>query len=181
MRHTRHAPYLVFCEEVATAHPRFGHRPAQTLGLHPTRDDDMTQLTLPELSRKMAGIDFTMLQTTPAEIAGRPMSNNGDVDYDGDSWFFTTEDTDMVREIEADPAVALGFSGSKSLLGKPPLFVRAGQGSAGARPGPTSQHWVKDLERWFEQGVDTPGLVLIHVRASRIHYWDGEDEGEIVI
>lgn len=88
----------------------------------------MSQLTLPELSRKMAGIDFTMLQThAGGEIAGRPMSNNGDVDYDGDSWFFTTEDTDMVREIEADPAVALGFSGSKSLLGKPPLFVQIGR------------------------------------------------------
>lgn len=44
-----------------------------------------------------------------------------------------------------------------------------------------AQHWVKDLERWFEQGVDTPGLVLIHVRAIRVHYWDGEDQGEIAV
>ncbi|PZT05932.1 pyridoxamine 5'-phosphate oxidase family protein [Stenotrophomonas sp. EMP41] len=141
----------------------------------------MTQLTLPELAKKMAGIDFTMLQThAGGEIAGRPMSNNGDVDYDGDSWFFTMEDTDMVREIEADPTVALGFSGSKSLLGKPPLFVHVQGRAALVRDRATMrEHWVKDLERWFEQGVDTPGLVLIHVRASRIHYWDGEDEGEI--
>jgi general stress protein 26 len=27
--------------------------------------------------------------------------------------------------------------------------------------------------------VDTPGLVMIKVRAERAHYWDGEDEGEI--
>jgi len=55
------------------------------------KDDAMTQLTLPELARKMAGIDFSLLQThAGGEIAGRPMSNNGDVDYDGDSWFFTT-------------------------------------------------------------------------------------------
>ena len=40
-------------------------------------------------------------------------------------------------------------------------------------------HWTKDLDRWFEQGVDTPGLVLIEVQATRVHYWDGEDEGEI--
>lgn len=38
-----------------------------------------------------------------------------------------------------------------------------------------------DLDRWFEQGVDTPGLVLIRVAAARIHYWDGEDEGELTV
>ena len=31
----------------------------------------------------------------------------------------------------------------------------------------------------FEQGIDTPGVVLVKVHATRIHYWDGEDEGEV--
>jgi len=143
----------------------------------------MTTLTLPDLAKKMAHIDFTMLQTHAAsgDIAARPMSNNGDVDYDGDSWFFTTEDTDMVREIQQDPKVALSFSGSKSLLGKPPLFVAVqGRATLIRDKAIMQQHWVKDLERWFEQGVDSPGLVLIHVAAVRIHYWDGEDQGEIL-
>ena len=42
-----------------------------------------------------------------------------------------------------------------------------------------AEHWDKSLDRWFEQGIDTPGLVLIEVDAKRIHYWDGEDEGEV--
>jgi general stress protein 26 len=40
-------------------------------------------------------------------------------------------------------------------------------------------HWRKELEMWFEQGIDTPGLVLIEVGARRIHYWDGMEEGEV--
>ncbi|MFD1703681.1 pyridoxamine 5'-phosphate oxidase family protein [Methylopila henanensis] len=42
-------------------------------------------------------------------------------------------------------------------------------------------HWTKDIDRWFPNGIDTPGIVLIKVRAERIHWWDGEDEGEIVV
>jgi len=144
----------------------------------------MTTLTLPELAKKMAGIDFAMLQTHTAsgEIAGRPMSNNGDVDYDGDSYFFAFDSADMVAEIERDPKVALSFTGSKSLLGKPPLFVAVqGRATLIRDKAIMQQHWVKDLERWFEQGVDSPGLVLIHVAAVRIHYWDGEDQGELIV
>ena len=38
-----------------------------------------------------------------------------------------------------------------------------------------------DLDVWFEDGIDTPGLVMIHVRAERIHYWDGKDDGEVIL
>ena len=51
----------------------------------------MTDMTLSDLAKKMADIDFCMLSTRTAggEIAARPMSNNGDVEYDGDSYFFS--------------------------------------------------------------------------------------------
>jgi general stress protein 26 len=41
------------------------------------------------------------------------------------------------------------------------------------------RHWVSDLDRWFTEGVDTPGLVLIKVRGVRVQYWDGEENGTI--
>ena len=49
----------------------------------------MSQLTLADLSDKMRDIDFAMLSTHAegGEIAGRPMSNNGDVAYEGDFVF----------------------------------------------------------------------------------------------
>ena len=46
--------------------------------------------TLPALSKKMKSFDYCFLSTHSENgtVAGRPMSNNGDVEYDGDSWFF---------------------------------------------------------------------------------------------
>ena len=45
--------------------------------------------------------------------------------------------------------------------------------------GQFEEHWTKDLDAWFKEGIDTPGLVLVKVHAERLHYWDGWDEGEI--
>jgi general stress protein 26 len=139
-------------------------------------------LTLQDLSKKMRDIDFTMLSTRAegGEIAARPMSNNGDVEYDGDSWFFAMEDTTTVTDIQRDPKVGLSLQGARSLMGAPGVFIAIEATAEIVRDKATfREHWVKDLERWFEQGVDTPGLVMIKAHAERIHYWDGEDQGEI--
>lgn len=144
----------------------------------------MTTMTLQDLSRKMRKIDFCMLSTLgpTGAIASRPMSNNGDVDYDGDTWLFSYRDTRKVAEISVDPRVTLTFSAPPSLLGKPGIFI-ALQGSATLidDKGEFAAHWISDLDRWFPQGVDTPGLVLIKVHADIAHYWDGEDNGSIPI
>jgi general stress protein 26 len=66
--------------------------------------------------KKVRDIDFAMLltHTESGEIAGRPMSNNRDVGYDGDSFFFTWEQARSVANIERDPKVAL--SGAEGRL-----------------------------------------------------------------
>jgi len=138
--------------------------------------------TLQDLAKAMRDIDFAML-TTRAEDgskAARPMSNNGEVEFDGDSYYFTWEDSRMVREMAGDPQVGLTFQGAKGLLGKPPLFVSVeGQAEVIRDKGSFAEHWTSGLDRWFEDGVDTAGIVMVKVHATRIHYWDGEDEGEV--
>ena len=139
--------------------------------------------TLDQLAEKMKDIDFAMLSTHTrgGAIGSRPMSNNREVAYDGDSWFFTWENALMVEDIRADPKVSLSFLGKSGLLGLRPFFVAVeGEADLVRDRAAFADHWTPDLDRWFEQGIDTPGIVMIHVRATRIHYWDGDDEGEIV-
>lgn len=142
----------------------------------------MVQRTLADIAEKMRDMDFAMLSTTTEDgnISARPMSNNRDVEYDGDSYYFTTDDTLMVSNIERNPEVGLSFQGSAGLLKHRPLFVAVeGRADLIRDKGQFSDHWNSDLDRWFEKGIDTPGLVMIKVHAKRAHYWDGEDEGEI--
>ncbi len=142
----------------------------------------MTEMTLAEISDAMASIDFTMLSTRKADgsIAARPMSNNGDVEYKGETYFFAWGHAHMVAEIEADAHVGLSYQGAKGLLGGPPLFIAVeGEGKVVRDKAAFAQHWTSDLDRWFTEGVDTAGVVMLAVKAKHIHYWRGEEEGEI--
>jgi general stress protein 26 len=140
--------------------------------------------TLEELSKQLQKIDFCMLNTSGVSgpFSTRPMSNNGDVEYDGDSYFFSYENTKKVDDIERDARVGMTFTAPPSLLGKPGIFLAVdGNASLIRDKSQFEAHWVKDLDRWFPEGIDTPGIVLIKVSASEIQYWDGEDNGRITL
>ena len=142
----------------------------------------MADLTLAEISEKMRDIDFTILSTRTEDgaLAGRPMSNNREVDYDGDSYFFTCEDTRTVADIRRDPNVGLGYQAKSGMLNMKPFFITVeGEAQLIQDKAEFEKHWTKDLDAWFKEGVDTPGLTLVKVTAKRLHYWDGYDEGEI--
>ncbi|WDZ81917.1 pyridoxamine 5'-phosphate oxidase family protein (plasmid) [Ensifer adhaerens] len=141
-------------------------------------------LTLSDISKELKSIDFGMLSTKSVDgvVRSRPMSNNGDVEYDGDSWFFCYWDSRKIADINADPQVGLTYTAPPSLLGKLGIFIAIeGNASLVKDREMFKKHWVSDLGSWFPQGVDTHGLVLIKVRASRISYWDGDDSGNITI
>jgi general stress protein 26 len=144
----------------------------------------MATMKLSDLAEKMKDIDFSILSTHTegGQIAGRPMSNNREVEYDGKSYYFAWEQSRVAQDIQADPKVSLALQANKSLLGKPGIMITV-EGSAELirDKNEFKAHWSADLARWFEQGIDTPGMVLIRVNASRIHYWDGEDQGELQV
>lgn len=144
----------------------------------------MGDLKLNDISAKMRDIDFAILSTRTAggAISGRPMSNNRQVEYDGDNFFFTCDHHNSVRDIEGDPNVALNYQSKSGMLRMKPFFITI-EGRAELIKDKTrfAEHWTKDLEAWFKDGIETPGLTLIKVHATRLHYWDGYDEGEIVL
>lgn len=136
----------------------------------------MSEKSLSEIARRMRDIDIAMLSTHTdgGAIAGRPMSNNREVDYDGDSYYFTWEKSRMVDDIRGNSKVSLAFQGKKAFS-----VAVEGQAEVIKDKAEFKDHWTPDLDRWFEDGIDTKGVVMIKISATRLHYWDGEEEGEV--
>ena len=42
-------------------------------------------------------------------LCSRPLSNNGIVEYDGNSWFITYVQSNKVKQIETNPSISLSF------------------------------------------------------------------------
>ncbi len=104
----------------------------------------------------------------------RPMSNNGEVEWDGTNWFFSHADTNKVRDIKNNPSVTLSFEGEGLwivLYGKAELHVDD--------KALFQKYWQPDLDRWFEEGIDTPGLTLIEVKADMAESWGSAGDGRI--
>lgn len=144
----------------------------------------MADKQISDLAKKMKDIDFAILSTRTegGAIAGRPMSNNREVDFDGDSYFFALDSTRTVQDIRRDPHVGLSYQAKSGLLGLRPFFLTLeGRADLIQDKARFAERWNRDLDSWFEQGMDTPGLTLIKVSAQRLHYWDGYDDGEIAL
>src|SRR5215211_597228 len=72
-----------------------------------TREND-----LQKLRELVKDIDFCMLTTVDetGDLHSRPMSSNGDIDHNGDIWFFTSAASHKVSEIEKLPKVNVSFA-----------------------------------------------------------------------
>jgi general stress protein 26 len=135
------------------------------------RPDDLAAV-----AERMRELDICMLTTRADDgIATRPMSNNAQVEYDGDTWFFAPRDSAMVREIEADPAVALGYIATDRGTWIAIEAVAAIDDDATHK----RERWFEDLGRWFEDGPDGPEVVLIRATATRIRAWGGDTDLDV--
>ena len=137
----------------------------------------MSDRSMSQIAEKLKSIDIAMLVTktgSDAAIAARPMSNNGDVsEEDGTTFHFTTDDGRIDDDLKRSDQCGATYSDGD--------FYCAVQGTGRLHRDRATQekHWKDSLEKWFEHGLDTRGLILIEVSPKRITWWDGRDEGEL--
>lgn len=137
----------------------------------------MKKASLKTIAERMKNLDFCMMVTQDEQQVSysRPMSNNGKVEYDGDSWFFTYEDSHKVDQIKENKHVPLIYQTDDM------LFIECtGTGEIIKDKDTLKEKWVEGLDQWFPEGVDTPGICLIKVQASRVRFWHKEEEGEYI-
>jgi len=135
--------------------------------------DDRWSGEVRRIASLIKDIDICMLVTRDGQdLRGRPMSNNGEVEFDGDSWFFALRDSAKVRQIEADPSVELAYIATErgawvSIEGAAQIVTDDARKRA---------LWMEDLRMWFPDGPEDDGVVLLKVQAERLHAWGSDGE-----
>ena len=135
--------------------------------------------TLSKVAKMMRDLDFCMFttRTEDGEIHARPMSNNGEVEFDGDVWFFSGSDTRKVAEIEAEPTVQLSYADTQQFR----FLSMSGTAEIVRDADKKRELWMEELERWFDEGPESEDIVLIKVTPTVVEYWNGEEQGELVL
>lgn len=137
----------------------------------------MSDRSLAQIAEKLKSIDVAMLVTKTGEegaIAARPMSNNKDVsESDGTTFHFATDDGRIDDDLKRSDECGATYTSGEFYCSV------QGTGKLHRDRATLEKHWVKDLEKWFENGLDTDGLVLIEVSPRRIAWWEGREQGEL--
>jgi general stress protein 26 len=130
-----------------------------------TRDEN-----LQKLRELVKDIDFCMLSTLDenGDLHSRPMSSNGDIDPDGDIWFFTGLSSHKVSEVESSPKVNVSFADPDnqhyvSVSGKAQLVRDRKK---------IEELWKPEFKMWFPEGKDDPEIALLKISVEKAEYWD---------
>ena len=131
-----------------------------------TQDDKVGKLR-----EIVKAVDICMLTTVDerGELHSRPMSNNRDVEFDGDLWFFTYGSSHKVEEVNRVSKVNAGFADVDNQL----YASLSGRAEVVRDRAKIEELWKPQLRAWFPEGVDTPDIALLKVAVERAEYWDG--------
>jgi general stress protein 26 len=126
--------------------------------------------SLEKLREMIKDIDFCMLTTIDEEgdPHSRPMSSNGDIDRDGNLWFFTNASSHKVNEIAGSPKVNVSFADPEnqryvSVTGAAQLVRDRDK---------IDELWRPEFKMWFPEGKEDPQVALLRVALEKGEYWD---------
>ena len=127
--------------------------------------------SIKKLKELTEDIDFCMLTTMDGgHLRSRPMSTQ-EFEFEGDLWFFTSDNTHKVEEIEADNRVNVAYS-------KPDdnAYVSvSGRAEISKDRAKIEELWNPILKAWFPEGLDDPTLCLLKVSVEQAEYWDSSN------
>jgi general stress protein 26 len=136
---------------------------------------DTRQESVEKLKSLIEGIDFCMLTTIDGGyLRSRPMSTQ-EFEYDGDLWFFTSDNTHKVEEIAKDNRVNVSYSKP----GDDTYVSVSGRTEVVKDREKIEEYWSPVLKAWFPEGKDDPHLCLLRVSVEQAEYWD-TPSGKIV-
>jgi general stress protein 26 len=124
--------------------------------------------SIEKLKTLINDIDFAMMTTiNDGHLRSRPMSTQ---EYEGDEtlWFFTSDETHKVDEIEADNRVNLGYSRPDDNV----YVSISGRAAVIKDRQKMEELWNPILKAWFPEGLDDPTLCLLKVTIEEAEYWD---------
>jgi general stress protein 26 len=124
---------------------------------------------------KDARICMLATMTADGKHVSRPMALQ-EVEFDGDLWFFTYSDADLVAEIGLHPQVNVAFSDQKQNN----WISISGTATRTDDPDKARELWNPALKAWFPDGLDTPTLTLVKVHAESAEYWAAAHSSKVV-
>ena len=126
------------------------------------------QESLAKLKGFLEGIDFTMLTTiSNGKLRSRPMSTQ-ELDENGDLWFFTSDNSHKIEEINADNRINAAYSDPSgntyvSVFGTAEVVKDRAK---------MEELWSPILKAWFPKGLDDPTVCLLKINIEEAEYWD---------
>ena len=125
---------------------------------------------LQKLRDMVKEIDFCMLTTVDenGDPHSRPMSSNGDIDPNGDIWFFTAASSHKVSEVARSPKVNVSFADPDnqhyvSITGTAQLVRDRNK---------IDELWKPEFMIWFPEGKNDPEVALLRINLEKAEYWD---------
>ncbi len=121
------------------------------------------------LDKLIKGIKVAMLTSidTKGQLHSRPMMTQ-EVEFDGDLWFFTSQNSSKVFNIAHEQQVNVSYADPAqntfvSVAGKVELVHDADK---------KEQLWKPIFRTWWPDGLEDPDIVLLKVSVQSAQYWD---------